>query len=162
MPIDQTPYREDNDSSLGSDIQDAIISVRRELNVNINVEVAKSHGFNGIETVVYVIYVIVGAISAGILQKIGEEIWVGISKIARTIFSRRREIRFQIVARIIRDGTDGQIAYYCEIAEGDNYGELLAAFRATVARLESGQTSFTEDGDQLITVVIQKDNSQEH
>lgn len=69
MPIDQTPYREDNDSSLGSDIQDAIISVRRELNVNINVEVAKSHGFNGIETVVYVIYVIVGAISAGILQK---------------------------------------------------------------------------------------------
>ncbi|MFB6720802.1 hypothetical protein ACFCV3_11610 [Kribbella sp. NPDC056345] len=130
------------------DTSDYVADLERRLDIPVNVEELDARSFDGDQTVVFLITALVGGVSAGVLAKMGEDLWDGIRGIARSLRRvKRQDKTVRTFAVIVQDGPDGPVRFRCEVTEDLTAAELAEAFRLTVAGFQTGTSIHVIESD---------------
>lgn len=127
-----------------------VADLEHHLGIEVEVDEVHSRGFDGAEVLVYMITAFAGGVTSGMLSKMGEDLWLGIRKIAGSLRTRGKAAKIVVV--VVQDGPDGQVRFRCELDDATTAGEVAEAFRAALTDFERGtavRVLETEDGTEI-------------
>lgn len=111
------------------DTAESVADLESRLDIKVKVDEVRSRGFDGAETLMYVITAFAGGVTSGLLAKIGEDLWTGVRKIAGSLRQRARGKATRTVAVVVQDSADGPIRFRCDLDDDLTADALAEAFR---------------------------------
>lgn len=108
---------------MGSTLEAEAEQLGAESGVPIELHLSAGRGFDGADTAIAVLTVVVGAIGGGALSAVGGDVWSRIKGLLR----RTREARYSCTVVLVRQVGDTEVRYRCEISSSEDLDAMIAA-----------------------------------
>lgn len=141
------------------DAAELIADLESRADIEVRVDEVRSRGFDGTETLMYLITAFVGGIGSGMLSKMGEDLWAGMRAVAGSLRRRVRGKTPRTIGIVVHNTPDGPVRFRCDLDDDLTAHDLAEAFRATMTSLESGMPIAmveTEDGIEIRILPVEE------